>query len=174
MQDDPIDVLFICTSNSARSLIAESVLRKLGGERFRVYSAGSKPKSEPNPHALSVLRHAGFPTDGLTPKHWDAFAGPDAPIIDFIFTLCDEAAGERCPSWNAQPITAHWSLPDPVKVEGANWEVERAFVDTLRMLRRRIEAFVALPLGKTDRTVLTRQVSEIGKDGAVDERGHAA
>ena len=141
---DPIyNVLFLCTGNTARSIMAESILRKDGARRFRAFSAGSHPQGVVNPVALRMLEHYGFPTEGLRSKSWNEFATPDAPPLDFVFTVCDNAAGEVCPVWPGQPMTAHWGIEDPAAVEGSDLEKERAFVLALRYLRNRISVFAS-------------------------------
>jgi arsenate reductase len=156
-------VLFLCTGNSARSIIAECLLNDLGHGRFRAYSAGSHPKGEVHPYALDLLRHYHDETDHLRSKNWDEFSGPDAPPLDFVFTLCDEAAKESCPVWPGQPMTAHWGLPDPAAAEGAEAVKRFAFIDTMRMLRQRIDIFINLPVAKLDRLSLQQRVEAIGK-----------
>lgn len=163
------NVLFLCTGNSARSIIAEAVMNHYGKGRFRAYSAGSQPKGAVHPMALDVLAGFGFATDGLRSKSWDEFAGPDAPVFDFIFTVCDNAAGETCPVWLGHPMTAHWGLEDPAAVEG---EGQRdAFLRALSYLRRRIELFIALPLESLDRMAVESRLKEIG--GAEGATGKA-
>lgn len=162
MADRIFNVLFLCTGNSARSILGESVLRQMGEGRFAAYSAGSFPKPDVNPMAIRVLANNGYPTDGLRSKSWDEFSGPDAPVMDFVFTVCDDAANEPCPLWPGHPVTAHWGLEDPAKLEGAEFERRAAFETTLGNLRRRIEAFVALPVASLDRLALGGKVKEIG------------
>lgn len=157
------NVLFLCTGNSARSVLAEVQLNALGGGRFRAYSAGSHPKGEINPLTLQLLQHMGLPTDGLRSKSWDEFAAPDAPVMDFVFTVCDQAAGEQCPVWPGQPITAHWGVPDPAAVEGSDDAKKRAFKDAAATLRKRLEIFKSLPLASLDRLTLKKEVTDIGK-----------
>lgn len=157
------NVLFLCTGNSARSIIAESVLRKEGGERFRAFSAGSQPKGEVHPRTLKILQNYHYPTEGLRSKSWDEFAGPDAPVMDFVFTVCDDAAGEACPYWPGQPMTAHWGLPDPAAATGSELQRDMAFVETLRYMKARIQAFAALPIGTLDRASLVSRLHEIGR-----------
>ena len=157
------NVLFLCTGNSARSIIAESILRKDGGERFRAFSAGSMPKGAVNPLALKVLASYGYPVDGLTSKNWQAFAGPDSPKMDFVLTVCDNAAGEACPLWPGQPVTAHWGIEDPAAVEGSDIEKERAFVTAFRFLKNRVSLLVSLPMESLDRLALTHRLQHIGR-----------
>jgi arsenate reductase len=163
MTDRVFNVLFLCTGNSARSILAEKILAKDGAEKFRAFSAGSQPKGEVNPFALKVLAAAGYPSDGARSKSWDEFAGPDAPQMDFVFTVCDNAAGEACPHWPGQPMTAHWGIEDPAAVEGNNIEKERAFVTAFRYLKNRISVFAALPIQSLDRLSLTNRLREIGQ-----------
>ncbi|HEV7163914.1 MAG TPA: arsenate reductase ArsC [Gammaproteobacteria bacterium] len=157
-------VLFLCTGNSARSIIAEVVMNHLaiGNGKFKAYSAGSHPKDVPNPLALDVLKHSNFSVEGLRSKSWDEFATPGAPPLDFVFTVCDQAAQEACPYWPGQPMTAHWGLPDPAAVEGADEAKRKAFRDTLMVSRRRIEIFVSLPLDKLDKLAIQKKIKEIG------------
>ena len=157
------NVLFLCTGNSARSILAESAMNKLGAGRFRAYSAGSEPKGAVHPMALELLGSLGFPTEGLRSKSWDEFAQPGAPEFDFIFTVCDNAAGETCPVWLGHPITAHWGIDDPAAVEGTDEEKRRAFFEAFVALRRRIELFASLPIKSLDRMALQERVREIGK-----------
>jgi arsenate reductase len=159
----PFNVLFLCTGNSARSILAESVLNHRGKNSFRGFSAGSFPKGEVHPRALKLLQGLDLPTEGLRSKSWNEFAKPDAPVMDFVFTVCDQAAGEVCPVWPGQPITAHWGMPDPAAVEGSEIERQQAFRDTLRALESRIKLFIALPMAALDRMSLARQVEAIGR-----------
>jgi arsenate reductase len=159
----PFNVLFLCTGNSARSILAEAILNKIGDGRFKAYSAGSHPNGRVNPHALDLLQRLGFETSQLRSKAWDEFAADGAPELDFVFTVCDNAAGEVCPAWPGQPMTAHWGMPDPAAVEGAELEKANAFRDTLRGLERRIQMFTALPIASLDRLSLTNKVREIGR-----------
>jgi len=162
MIDKTYNVLFLCTGNSARSILAESILGKEGGGRFRAYSAGSQPKGEVNPHALKELAALGYPSTGFTSKSWDVFAEPGAPEMDFIFTVCDSAAGEACPVWIGHPMTAHWGIEDPAAVVGTEVEVQRAFAQGARFLKNRIAAFINLPLASIDRMALEQHVRQIG------------
>ena len=158
------NVLFLCTGNSARSILAEAVLNNLavGKGRFKGYSAGSHPKDAVNPLTLETLEHNRFPTAGLRSKSWDEFAAPGAPQMDFVFTVCDQAAQEPCPYWPGQPMTAHWGLPDPAAVQGSREEKLHAFRDTLMVLSRRIEIFESLPLEKLDKLAIQKKIKEIG------------
>ena len=160
--EPPMTVLFLCTGNSARSLIAESILTREGAGRFRAASAGSHPRGEPHPEALAALRRAGYPIEGLRSKSWDEFAGSDAPAMDFVFTVCDDAAAETCPVWPGQPMTAHWGVPDPAAFQGTEAATAAVFNDTFRMLYNRISLFVSLPLASLDRLSLQRRVQAIG------------
>lgn len=158
------NVLFLCTGNSARSIIGEVVLNNLavGKGRFHAYSAGSHPKGAVNPYAIEALQHSKFPTAGLRSKSWDEFAQPGAPAMDFVFTVCDQAAAEPCPYWPGQPMTAHWGLADPAAVEGSEEAKRKAFRDTLLALTRRIELFVSLPFDKLDKLAIQKHIKEIG------------
>ena len=157
------NALFICTGNSARSILAEAVLNALGAARgFRAYSAGSHPKGAVHPLALRTLAAHGIATAGLRSKPWDEFAAPGAPAMDFVFTVCDQAAGETCPIWPGQPTTAHWGLPDPAAADGSDQEKAQAFVDAFVTLKRRIELMLALPLQDLDRLALRQRVQDIG------------
>jgi arsenate reductase (thioredoxin) len=155
------NVLFLCTGNSARSIVAEAILGREGAGRFRAYSAGSFPKGEVHPQALRLLDDLGYATDGFRSKSWDEFAAPGAPEFDFIFTVCDNAAGETCPVWPGHPMTAHWGIEDPAAVEGP--EQERAFASAYHALQRRIGLFLALPLEDIDSMALQNRLSEIGR-----------
>ncbi|TJY58923.1 arsenate reductase ArsC [Sinimarinibacterium sp. CAU 1509] len=161
----PYNVLFLCTGNSARSILAEALMNHLAisAGKFRAFSAGSHPKGEVHPLALELLSRSRLSTEGLRSKSWDEFATPDAPVMDFVFTVCDQAAGEQCPFWPGQPMTAHWGVPDPAAVEGSEEAQRKAFSDALMVLRRRIELFASLPMDKLDRLALQQQVSDIGK-----------
>ncbi|HMQ94039.1 MAG TPA: arsenate reductase ArsC [Amaricoccus sp.] len=165
--DRPYNVLFLCTGNSARSIIAEALINRLGEGRFRGFSAGSHPRGEINPMALRVLDEAGYPTEGLRSKSWDEFARPDSPRMDFVFTVCDSAAGEVCPLWPGQPMTAHWGIEDPAAAEGTDFQRRAAFEAAQRYLRNRVAAFVNLPIGSLDRLSLGAKLQGIGTmDGA--------
>jgi protein-tyrosine-phosphatase len=164
------NVLFLCTGNSARSIMAECLLNRLGTERFRAYSAGSAPKAAPHPLALALLERQSYDTRGLRSKSWDEFARPGAPALDFVFTVCDNAAKEACPVWPGQPMTAHWGIPDPAAVEGSEPEKHVAFADTMRMLNNRIGIFVSLPLASLDKLTLQRRLDAIGAIGATEGR----
>lgn len=163
MADRVYNVLFLCTGNTARSVLAEGILRKEGAGRFAAFSAGSQPKGSVNPFALKVLGAFGYPADGYRSKSWEEFAVPDAPKMDFVFTVCDSAAGEACPVWPGRPATAHWGVEDPAAVEGSDIEKERAFNDAFRFLRNRISAFVALPLASLDALALKKRLQDIGR-----------
>jgi protein-tyrosine-phosphatase len=158
----PHNVLFLCTGNSARSILAECVLDRLGAGRFQAFSAGSYPKGAVHPYALDLLERHDYPTHALRSKNWDEFAQPGAPALDFVFTVCDNAAGEVCPVWPGQPMTAHWGLPDPAAAEGTESERRLAFADTLRMLTNRIGVFTSLPIKSLDRLSLQKRLEEIG------------
>src|SRR5277367_1570926 len=157
------NVLFLCTGNSARSILAESILRKDGHGHFRSFSAGSQPKGTVNPFAIRVLKRLDYPTDDLRSKGWVEFVRPDAPVMDFVFTVCDNAAGETCPIWPGQPMTAHWGIEDPAAVEGTDLEKEAAFVLAARYLENRISVFANLPLESLDKLSIAAKVREIGK-----------
>jgi len=157
------NVLFLCTGNTARSILAEAILAKDGGGRFRAFSAGSQPKGIVNPFALRVLGSAGYPTDGLRSKSWQEFAASGVPAMDFVFTVCDSAAGEACPVWPGQPMTAHWGIEDPAAVEGTDIEKEAAFVAAFRYLKNRISVFTALPVASLDRLTLQARLDAIGQ-----------
>lgn len=162
MSAHPYNVLFICTGNSARSILAEAMLNSVGQGRFTAYSAGSHPKGEPHPLALQRLERMYISTAGLRSKSWDEFARPDAPPLHFVFTVCDQAAGEVCPVWPGQPMTAHWGMPDPAAVQGTLAEQEKAFLDTAVTLKRRLELLMALPVDKLDRMALQQRIRDIG------------
>lgn len=164
--DRKFHVLFICTGNSARSIFAESILRKESGDRFVAYSCGTKPRSELNPFALEVLRQKGHDVTPLRSKNVAEFQGPDAPRFDFVFTVCNQAANEDCPAWSGQPVSAHWGMPDPVKVEGTDAQKSLAFQQAYGALRNRIMAFAALPFEALDRGSLQKAIDDIGRAGA--------
>lgn len=166
MSDRKFNVLFICTGNSARSIFAESIMRDLAGDRFNVYSAGTRPSSELNPFALQVLQDKGHDISRLRAKNVAEFSGDGAPELDFVFTVCNKAANEECPAWDGQPVSGHWGMPDPVKVEGTDAEKALAFQQTYGALRNRIQAFSALPLQSLDRIALQSAVDEIGRKSA--------
>jgi arsenate reductase len=160
--DRPLNVLFLCTGNSARSILAEVTMNTLGAPRFKAYSAGSHPNGRVNPFAIELLSKNGLAVDGLRSKSWDEFAAAGAPPLDFVITVCDSAAGEVCPYWPGQPVTAHWGVEDPAAVEGSDDEKRKAFFHAYTRLRHRIEMFLSLPLAKLDRVSLTQRMKEIG------------
>jgi arsenate reductase len=162
MRDRPYNVLFLCTHNCARSIMAESILRKDGAENFRAFSAGSMPRGAVNAIALKVLDSFGYPTDTLASKSWEVFTAPTAPYLDFVFTVCDAAAGETCPLWPGRPITAHWGIEDPAAVNGSDIEKERAFVTAFGYLRKRISIFTSLPIASLGSPLLTARLRDIG------------
>jgi protein-tyrosine-phosphatase len=162
MSERVFNVLFLCTGNSARSIIAEAILNKLGSGKFRAYSAGSQPKGQPSPNTIVLLDGLGYDTSGFRSKSWDEFAKPNAPAPDFVFTVCDNAAGEACPFWPGQPMTAHWGVPDPAEATGSPAEIAFAFKDTYRMLNRRIAVFAALPIESLDKLSLQARLKDIG------------
>jgi arsenate reductase len=168
MADRPYNVLFLCTGNSARSILAEALINHWGRGRFQGLSAGSHPKGEVHPIALELLKHMKLPTKGLRSKSWDELAIPGAAPLDFVFTVCDNAAGEVCPYWPGQPMTAHWGVPDPAAVEGTDTEKWVAFRETFRLLDNRIKIFASLPLGSLDRIKLQERLDAIGKTGPPD------
>lgn len=163
MSDRILNVLFLCTGNSARSIMAEAILNSLGTNRFRAYSAGSHPVGSVNSIAIKWLTKNHFGTDNLRSKSWDEFAVPDAPVMDFVLTVCDNAAGEVCPIWPGQPISAHWGVEDPASVEGTTEEKEKAFSNVFMILNRRISLFTSLPMASLDRISLHREVKNIGQ-----------
>lgn len=163
MTEKVFNVLFLCTGNSARSILAEVQLNALGKGKFKAFSAGSHPNGAVNPFAIEFLSKNGFPTDDLRSKSWDEFAQPDAPVMDYVITVCDQAAGEQCPFWPGQPMSAHWGVFDPAAVQGTDDQKRRAFRDTAAIMRKRIELFVALPAASLDRMSLKAQMDEIGK-----------
>ncbi|MCV3739353.1 arsenate reductase ArsC [Rhizobium sp. TRM96647] len=162
MTDKTYNVLFLCTGNSARSILAESILNKEGRGRFRAFSAGSQPKGQVNPHALKELEALGYPSTGFSSKSWDVFSKEEAPEMDFIFTVCDSAAGEACPVWIGHPMTAHWGVEDPAAVSGSEVDIQRAFAQAARFLKNRIMAFLSLPLNSIDRMALETRLRQIG------------
>jgi arsenate reductase (thioredoxin) len=161
--DRPYNVLFLCTGNSARSVMAEAILNKLGAGKFRAYSAGSQPKGQVHSQTIALLQSLGFDTSGYRSKSWSEFAKPGAPPLDFVFTVCDNAASETCPVWPGQPMTAHWGVPDPVAATGTPAEIALAFRDAYRMLHQRIGIFTALPLRSLDQLSLQKELTEIGR-----------
>jgi arsenate reductase len=175
MSEHVYNVLFLCTGNSARSIMAEAMLNKLGEGRFRAFSAGSHPRDGVDPIAFRLLEEMQFPTDGLRSKSWDEFAASGAPVLDFVFTVCDNAAGETCPAWPGQPMTAHWGIEDPAAVEGSEIQKEKAFVTAMRYLRNRIGVFINLPISSLDDLTLGKQLCEIGRQtGASQPRPDVA
>jgi len=166
MADRVYNALFLCTGNSARSIIAEAVLNRIGAGKFKAFSAGSQPKGQVNPHTLQLLKSLGYEASDYWSKSWNVFAQPSAPDLDFVFTVCDNAAGEACPVWPGQPITAHWGVPDPAEATGSDAEIALAFKDAYRMLHQRIAIFIALPLRSLDQLSLQRRLDEIGQQGA--------
>jgi len=171
MPERPFNVLFLCTGNSARSIMAEAILNKQSDGKFKAFSAGSRPRGEVHPFALNEPTRLGFPISGLVSKSWTAFATPDAPHMDFIFTVCDGAAGETCPVWPAHPATAHWGIEDPAAVEGTKIAREQAFVLAARYLRNRIAAFVNLQIRSLDELALEARLKEIGRMEGKSGRG---
>jgi protein-tyrosine-phosphatase len=159
----PYNVLFLCTGNSARSIIAEAIMNRVGAGRFQAWSAGSHPKGAVNPHALDLLKRLDYEVAQFRSKPWDEFAGDGAPKLDFVITVCDNAAGETCPLWPGQPLSAHWGMPDPAAVEGSEVEKALAFAETYRMLNNRISAFASLKLSGLDRLSLQNRMNEIGQ-----------
>jgi arsenate reductase (thioredoxin) len=163
MTERKYNILFLCTGNSARSVIAEAIMNRIGADRFMAYSAGSHPKGAVNPHAIALLERLDYRTDNFRSKSWDEFARPNSPELDFVITVCDDAAGEVCPAWPGQPMTAHWGMPDPAAVKGPEVEVSLAFADTYRMLNNRIGAFANLKISGLDRLSLQTKLRDIGK-----------
>jgi len=163
IMERPFNVLFLCTGNSARSILAEAILNREGKGSFRAFSAGSQPKGQVHPYTLDLLRRLNFDVSGFRSKSWSEFSGPGAAPLDFVFTVCDNAAGETCPLWPGQPMTAHWGVPDPAAATGAEAELRLAFADAFRMLSNRISIFVSLPLRSLDKLALQRQLDDIGK-----------
>ena len=172
-QPEPLNVLFLCTGNSARSIMAEAILNRLGLGKFKAHSAGSYPKGAVNPHAVAVLKKSNFDVSKLRSKSWAEFASAGAPKLDFVFTVCDDAANEVCPVWPGQPISAHWGLPDPAKAEGTEAEQALAFADCFRMLYQRISIFVNLPLDRLSKLSLQKHLEEIGKTTAAPKKASA-
>jgi arsenate reductase len=168
------NVLFLCTGNSARSIMAEAILNRLGAGRFKAFSAGSYPKGAVNPHALALLRSGGHDVSGFRSKSWDEFAAPGAPAMDFVFTVCDDAANETCPVWPGQPMTAHWGVPDPAAATGTEAQIAFAFADAYRMLNNRISVFVSLPIASLDRLALQTHLRNIGAMERPDRKTQAA
>jgi arsenate reductase (thioredoxin) len=163
VSDRVLKVLFMCTGNSARSIIAEAILNRVGGGKFKAFSAGSHPRGQIHPYAVQLLKSLNHDVTSLRSKDWNEFAAPGAPELDFAFTLCDDAAAETCPVWPGQPMTAHWGLPDPAAVEGTEAEKHLAFADTYRMLNNRISIFISLPMASLDKLALQRRLDEIGR-----------
>lgn len=160
---EPFNVLFLCTGNSARSLMAEAILNKVGAGKFRAHSAGSAPKGQAHPETIRLLQGLGFDTSGFRSKSWHEFAKLGAPSLDFVFTVCDNAAGETCPIWPGQPMTAHWGVPDPAEAKGSEAEIALAFKNAFRMLSQRIGIFSALPIRSLDQLTLQKKLKEIGR-----------
>ena len=173
MPERVYNVLFLCTGNSARSVIAEAILNKVGSGHFRAYSAGSQPKGQINPGTLALLGGLGYDTSQFRSKSWSEFAKPGAPAFDFIFTVCDDAAGEACPVWPGKPMTAHWGIPDPAAATGTQAQIAQVFADTYRMLDRRISLFTALPLASVDRMTLQSRLRDIGREAAATAKADA-
>jgi arsenate reductase (thioredoxin) len=163
MSDRPFNILFLCTGNSARSIIAEAILNRIGQGKFRAFSAGSHPKGQVNPSTIQLLKSLNYDTSGFRSKYWAEFAKPGAPPLDFVFTVCDNAAGETCPVWPGQPMTAHWGVPDPAEARGSEAEIALAFKDAYRMLAQRIGIFTALPIRSLDKLSLQKKLREIGR-----------
>ena len=168
MTENPLTVLFLCTGNSARSILAESILNQIGKGRFKAFSAGSHPSGAVNPYVLELLKQQGLPSANLRSKSWDEFATPEAPALDFVFTVCDNAAGEVCPIWPGQPMTAHWGIEDPAAIEGNDAAKRDAVSAAFRLLNRRISLFISLPMSKLDAMSLKHELDVIGK---LRERG---
>ena len=169
MSDRPFNVLFLCTGNSARSIMAEAILNKIGAGKFRAFSAGSQPKGRVHPEALQLLQSLGYDTSSVRSKSWSEFADPGAPLLDFVFTVCDNAAGEACPVWPGQPMTAHWGVSDPAEAKGTPAEIAFAFKDAYRMLNQRIGIFTSLPLRSLDQLSIQSKLREIGRlEGATE------
>jgi arsenate reductase len=173
MTDRVYNVLFLCTGNTARSILAESILRKDGAGRFNSFSAGSHPKGVINPFAIKTIAEYGYPTEGFRSKNWEEFATPDAPKMDFVFTVCDNAAGEACPVWPGQPMTAHWGIEDPAAVEGLDIEKQRAFNLAFRYMKNRISLLLALPIHRLDKLALKASLREIGETEGATHKAEA-
>ena len=173
MAERTYNVLFLCTGNSARSIMAEAILNKEGGGKFRAWSAGSQPKGQVNPNTLTLLRALGFDVSDFRSKSWQESAEPDAPNFDFIFTVCDNAAGESCPVWPGNPMTAHWGIPDPAEANGTQAEIGQAFADAYRMLKQRIGMFTLLPVSSLDRLTLQARLREIGRSEGATAKADA-
>ena len=170
MADEMFNVLFLCTGNSARSIMAEAILKRVGMGKFNAFSAGSQPKGEIHPYALHLLKNLNHDTSFARSKNWEEFAAPGAPIMQFVFTVCDNAANESCPVWPGQPMTAHWGVPDPAAVEGLEAENRLAFADSYRMLNNRISIFTSLPINTLDRLALQKRLNEIGQNSTSEKR----
>jgi len=164
MMQRPYHILVLCTGNSARSILGEALFNAMGGGRFKAYSAGSHPVGRVNPFAIEQVERLGYPTEGLRSKSWDEFAQPGAPELDFVITVCDKAAGEVCPLWPGQPVTAHWGFPDPAAVEGTDEEKRAAFTQTMHQIRHRVQLFLSLPMGTLDRIAIEKRVRAIGQE----------
>src|SRR6187397_2636597 len=173
MAERPFNALFLCTGNSARSIIAEAILNKLGAGKFRAYSAGSQPKGQVNPHTTALLQSLDFDISGLRSKSWTEFAKPGAPALDFVFTVCDNAAGEACPIWPGKPITAHWGISDPAEATGTEAQIGQAFSDAYRMLNQRISLFTSLPIASLDKLTLQNRLREIGRSQGATAKADA-
>jgi arsenate reductase (thioredoxin) len=173
-RDNPFNVLFLCTGNSARSIMAEAVLNRAGQGRFRAYSAGSHPKGRVHPYALELLQRVHFDVSGMRSKSWEEFTQPGAPKLDFVFTVCDNAAAEACPVWPGQSMTAHWGIPDPAEATGNEAEIRFAFADALRMLTNRINIFISLPIRSLDQLALQKRLDAIGKTKDADQASGTA
>ena len=163
MGDEPFNILFLCTGNSARSVMAEAILNELGAEKFRAFSAGSQPRGHVHPQTIRLLQSLGYDVSSFRSKSWSEFTEPGAPRLDFVFTVCDNAAGESCPVWPGKPMTAHWGIPDPAEATGTPAEIALAFKEAYRMLERRISIFVSLPLRSLDQLSLQKELREIGR-----------
>lgn len=163
MSDRPYNVLFLCTHNSARSVLAECILNSVGAGKFKAYSAGSQPRGEVHPYTIDLLKRLNYDVSGIRSKSWNEFSGPGAPQLDFVFTVCDNAAGEACPYWPGQPMTAHWGIPDPSAAQGNEAEKRVAFADAYRMLHQRISIFASLPIGSLDKLTLQKRLTDIGR-----------